>query len=242
MSLVKQINGGEQYIQIHINDIRENQGNFYDLDSNEIQAIAYSILKYGQIQNADVYKEELNDGKHYTLISGAKRYRAIKLLYESKQHNGYLYAKVYDKPTESIEEMNMICDANLQRRTNHSTLYKEILQKQKYYEYLCSIGEKPSQHKRDFIGDALGITGRQVSNIIREFEAPKEKNEEDKYKKYLKGVSKKIKKDYDLEVKITPKAITINCDGTGGINYILEKMGIRVKLLKEEEVIADEDL
>lgn len=71
--------------KVHILEIRENQDNHYDLKPEEILALKLSIEKYGQLDNGIVYQEDMDDGKKYTLISGAKRFHAIKLLYEEKK-------------------------------------------------------------------------------------------------------------------------------------------------------------
>ena len=57
-----------------------------------------------------------------------------------------------------IIEQDKINAANLYRRPSHETLYKEIKQKESFYEYLVSQGQRPELNKRDYVGQALGIS------------------------------------------------------------------------------------
>ncbi|MDE6150259.1 MAG: GIY-YIG nuclease family protein [Ruminococcus sp.] len=61
---------------------------------------------------------------------------------------------------------------NYKRRPNHQEFYEQIKLLKNEYQYLVSIGERPKTNKRDYVGDFLGISGRQVTNIINEFEKP----------------------------------------------------------------------
>ena len=76
------LNGGKQSLKVHIDDIRVNPNNDYEINEDEVISLSLSIEKYGQLHNGVVYEDEGEDGKNYTLISGEKRYRAIKLLFQ----------------------------------------------------------------------------------------------------------------------------------------------------------------
>ena len=245
MSLAKTLNKGKQKTKIHINDIRENPDNYYDFKQEEIAALANSILEHGQIHNGLVYEETGSDGKHYTLLSGAKRYRAISLLYNSNTedkivHDGYMDVLVQEKPKNKYVMKDVIGDANLQRRPTHETLYKEIKEKEEFYDYLVSIGKRPEQNKREYIGSALGITGRQVTNIKNKYEGKSEKTkniEKSSRQEYNKKFAKEIKKKYQFNTTVTAKSITFKCDNTEELNEFLKYVGINLKydFIKGEE-------
>lgn len=77
--------------------------------------------------------------------------------------------------SSKTKEQNMLKDANLHRKPTKEDLYKGIKQKFAEYNHLVSIGKRPKAHKRDYAGSALGISGRQVTNIVNSFEKPQEK-------------------------------------------------------------------
>lgn len=100
---------------------------------------------------------------------------------------------VQAKPKNLIEMQDVINDANLQRKPDHKTLYKEIKAKEKYYQYLVDNGQRPELYKRDYIAQSLGISSRNVDNIIKEFEGEKNKrtgSTESKRKEYNKDFAK----------------------------------------------------
>lgn len=237
MSLAKTLSKGKEKTQIHINDIRENDKNDYQINEDEVNALALSIKTYGLLHNVVVYREESAfDNKHYTLISGAKRFRAVSLLYADGQHDGYIDATIDEKNENEIVEQDKINAANLYRRPSHETLYKEIKQKESYYEYLVAQGQRPELNKRDYVGQALGISGRQVTNIKNEFEKEKGPKKEDTYNNYLKDCSKQIKENYHIDVKLSRKGITLPVRNTEEMNLILSKLGIENQIADEIEL------
>ena len=58
MSLAKTLNGGKQSLKVHINDIRANPNNDYEINNDEVVSLALSIEKYGQLHNGVVYEDE----------------------------------------------------------------------------------------------------------------------------------------------------------------------------------------
>lgn len=237
MSLAKTLSKGKEKAQIHINDIRENDKNDYEINEEEVKALALSISTYGLFHNVVVYREESDfDDKHYTLISGAKRFKAISLLYADGQHDGYIDAFIDEKSENEIIEQDKINAANLHRRPNHETLYKEIKQKEEFYEYLVSQNQRPELNKRDYVGAALGISGRQVTNIKNEFEKARGTKKQDTYKDYLKNCSKQIKENYHIDVKLSRKGIMLQIKDTEEMNLLLSKLGIEKHIADEIEL------
>ena len=50
MSLAKTLNGGKQSLKVHINDIRANPNNDYEINEDEVISLSLSIEKYGAIK------------------------------------------------------------------------------------------------------------------------------------------------------------------------------------------------
>ena len=53
-------------------------------------------------------------------------------------------------------------------KKDKKTRAAEVKAVEKQYEYLRSQGQTPQGLKRDWIGRRIGISGRQVSNILKE--------------------------------------------------------------------------
>lgn len=47
MSLAKTLNGGKQSLKVHINDIRANPNNDYEINNDEVVSLALSIENMG---------------------------------------------------------------------------------------------------------------------------------------------------------------------------------------------------
>lgn len=238
MSLAKTLSKGKEKTQIHISEIRENDKNDYLINEDEVKALALSIEMHGQLHNIVVYRENSDfDDKHYTLISGAKRFNAISLLYADGRHDGYIDAFIDEKSENEIVEQDKINAANLHRRPSHETLYKEIKQKEEFYEYLVLQKQRPELNKRDYVGAALGISGRQVTNIKNEFEKGKKTKKQDSYNNYLKSCSKQIKETYHIDVKLSRRGILLPIQDTEEMNLLLSKLGIGEQIANESQFV-----
>lgn len=229
MSLVETLNKGTIKTSVNISEIRPNPQNKYNIDVDEVRSIAESIYAHGQLEPGIVYKETSDcDDKSYTLISGEKRFSAISLLVNEGRHNGSMEVVIINKPENEIEMQELINDANLQRKKDYHTLYFEIKQKYEYYQYLKNTGRKPEMHKRDWTAKALGISSRQVDNIIKKFEGEKNTSlpTTNGRKDYNKDFAKKIKEKYHFNTKVSQKSITFNCVSTEELNELLSHFGI----------------
>lgn len=170
MSLLSSMSEGrKRNITINVEDVRPNEQNCYRFEEEMIDSLAKSIKKYGQLENATVYEDTApNDGRKYTLIGGESRYRAIINLVELGEHDGSFNVTVVDKPTDNIEEMEMLLHDNLQRHKTRATIKKEIEMYEEIYKKLESNGKRPSGEKREWIGQQIGISGRNVDRIKAE--------------------------------------------------------------------------
>lgn len=174
---------------IHINDIRVNIDNFYEIDA-EIEKLANLILK-NDVNNGKVYYDDLGDGKHYTLIGGEQRYRAITYLYERGLHDGLYAVRIIDKPKTKDDEILVIIEDNFQRTKSvedrkseikklsdvydhykeaDHTLDKELKADDLSLEAKTMLEEKrkipKGMLKRDWIHSKTGLSPRQVQEYL----------------------------------------------------------------------------
>ena len=154
-------------------------------------------------------------------------------MFTQGKHNGMMNVVVQAKPKNLIEMQDVINDANLQRKPDHKTLYKEIKAKEKYYQYLVDNGKRPELYKRDYIAQSLGISSRNVDNIIKEFEGEKNKKTgsgESKRKEYNKDFAKKLKSKYGFTTTVSQKAINFKFANTDELNEFLNNfLGLKEK-------------
>lgn len=170
MSLLSSMSEGrKRNITINVEDVRPNERNCYRFEEEMIDSLAKSIKKYGQLENATVYEDTVPaDGRKYTLIGGESRYRAIISLVELGEHDGSFNVTVVDKPEDNIEEMEMLLHDNLQRHKTRTTIKKEIEMYEEIYKKLTENGKRPAGEKREWIGQQIGISGRNVDRIKNE--------------------------------------------------------------------------
>lgn len=119
---------------IHVKDIRPNKLNFFHIYDEEVQALANEIEREN-VNNGRVYFQEDTDGKHYTLIGGETRYRALLLLYQEGQHDGMFPMYIVRKPESEVEEMAMIMGDNHQRYLSEDDKRVIIQNYEKVYEH-----------------------------------------------------------------------------------------------------------
>lgn len=172
MSLRSAMSGGKTYKIINLKDIRVNEKNFYEI--GEIEALADLLEKNG-VNNGRVYYEDLGDGKHYTLIGGEQRYKALVYLTEQGRHDGTYHVLVVDKPHDEDEENLLIIEDNFQRtkskedRKHEIEILSAVYDKWKEMDNESGDGEKriPSGvKKRDWIASKVGLKGRQVQEYL----------------------------------------------------------------------------
>ena len=200
---------------LKLTEIRTNPLNIYQ--EQTIKELADSILQWGQLENATVYKDEQADGKKYTLIGGHRRFMAISYLAERNLYPPKIHVNVVNKPTADTEEKMMIVADNHQRVKDKQTKLREIQYANDYWNYLVSINKKPrleqGKKKRDWIAEKTGYGARVVQDIlteIRNANAPTQQTEnsatsnnstspKDRAIKQLKQAKGNLSKWYDEE-------------------------------------------
>ena len=199
MSLARQLSRGIQKKKVSVDEVRENPKNFYIVREMDVEKLMRSMLSEGQLENVLVYEDEdPADGKKYTLLSGATRYRALKRIKNENLMNEFcdvmLKVDVYGKPKSDLIENRMIRDANLQREKSPIDMFNEIRSCEEEIKFIRSKNPDMYQGKktRDIVGEMLGITGRTVDNRKKVFEKMSEKEVTDQEKKSKEAVKKPL--------------------------------------------------
>lgn len=265
MSLAAHLsNNGKQKIKINVSQIRENPLNFYEkedvykrtIDKEtgediELVSLAEGIKEKGQMHNIVVYADSsINDGKEYTLISGARRYKAILLNVEKGESDGSVDALVINKPENPYEESLLIIEGNKQRRrefTSTKIAYQEILTMEMIYDEYKKAGLIPKgSDKRKFVAQMLGISHGTVTNLHHKYDKSNEDqltpqrrakaNKLEKKKKKYNAVADDIQAEVSSacsKVKLTEKELTFRYDCIDDLEHLLEILGLEDVDLEE---------
>ena len=145
--------------------IAQNWRNFYAVDTNE-QDLAESIKVSGLLTPLGVVPGA-NDG--YRLISGHRRWRALRWLRDSEPDGRERWATVpcvvYATPEDADREELMLIHANAQRVKSGPEIAKEA---QKTTEILCRMKEAGVElpgRMRDRVAEALQISSTRVARL-----------------------------------------------------------------------------
>ncbi|MEG0408160.1 MAG: ParB/Srx family N-terminal domain-containing protein [Bacilli bacterium] len=134
----------------------------------DIEELAYLIEHYKQLEPIIVYEDTtIDDGAKYTILSGERRYSAIKYNAENNRGDGIINMYVFPKPKDTWEEQRYIRIGNTYRTRTTDMIQKDVMECEENYEYLCSIDQKPAGLKRDWIGFECGISGRRADDYLK---------------------------------------------------------------------------
>ena len=219
---------GKKKISVHVNEIRTNKLNQYPMDDIEELALQFTEMKE-QIQPGEAYEDDLQDGKRFTLTSGERRYRAIKLLYAQGEHDGMMDLIIVNKPQDIWEERRRIRAANVYRTHSQETRWMEIKECEEEYQHLIEIEQKPKGLKRDWIAAQLGISGRTVDRYLKDPKAPdseaaEQKKEDEKDTLHLQSCVQRLESKFQTKTTIKGHRINIYFQDTEDLNRILELM------------------
>ena len=231
--------GKKRNITINVEDVRPNPMNMYHFEDEVIDSLANSIKKYGQLENATVYEDtSKNDGCKYTLIGGESRYRAIISLVEKGEHEGNFNVTVVDKPNENDDELEMLLHDNIQRHKTKKTMIKEIELYEEIYKRMVEKGQRPAGEKRELIGNKVGISGRNVDRLKKEFlEQPSTDNSNNQIEREI--TNKDINNAIRRNVKALKKTVKMMED-KGDIDVsLIEEFNDIINNLERVNLIND---
>lgn len=153
---------------IHIDDIVPNTMNHYSVDS--IEELKFSILHNGLKQNLEVYKI---DGNKYKLITGERRYTALKELIK-EGHREFelvpcLITNLSDNElplSEKNKELYALVTTNSEVRelTDGDRMF-QVNSLKTIYKELKKNGVKLTGNMNDLIAEQLNISPRQVKRF-----------------------------------------------------------------------------
>lgn len=185
--LANKINGVEnkRFTQeLDMNLLVPSSSNFYGI--REIEELAESIKENGLMHNLVTRKKD--DGT-YEIISGERRYRALKSLG---------YEKIPCQVKENLSDLDaelMLIQANAeQRELTPSEKMEGIKRLETIYKQKRNNGEKLQGKTRDLIGKDLGLSGVQVG----------------RYKKVDKDLIPELKEKLDKEEITLTQAHTLS--------------------------------
>ena len=166
MEETKSFGGTFETINIHIDDIYPNEENFYSMD--DIESLSDNILLNGLKQNLEVTED--GNGR-YRLISGQRRWEALKILVDK----GYLefseVTRLVTKPQSDDEErINLIASnayriKSQQELVREEKLLKESLEKLKEEGKSINGYDLSSGRLRDVVASILGISNTKAAQI-----------------------------------------------------------------------------
>lgn len=261
------MNGGNRKTKIKVTDVRENPLNFYEkediykktIDKEtgqdiELVSLAEGIKENGQMHNVVVYEDTtINDGKKYTLISGARRYKATLMNYEKGDCNGEIDALIIAKPNNPYEEQMLIIEGNKQRRRefqSKQTAYQEVLAMEQIFDEYKKSGMIPKGqvNKRKFVAASLGISEGTVENLHHQFDKteidehhkkkPRKTNKASKKKEKYNELADEIQAEVAFacdKVKLNEKELIFAYENLEDLKHLLDAFSINVDVEELEE-------
>lgn len=144
-------------MEIDIEKLVPSSNNFYGI--REIEELAESIKESGLMHNLVVRKIE--DG-NYEILSGERRYRALKQL-------GFKKVPCQVKEIAELDGEILLIQANSkQRELTHIEKMKGIERLKELYKQKKANGEEiPKGKTRDIIGKDIGLSGVQVGRYMK---------------------------------------------------------------------------
>lgn len=151
---------------VDIDEIEPNKNNFYSISDIEIladdierQGIKHSLVV---VENA---KAGIESGRKYTIISGHRRYEAIRLLLDEHRLTSRL-VPVYVELAESDEMMLDLIMLNATTRTmSDSEVFEQYKQLDEIFRRMEKNGKPYKGRMRERIADALNISSAQAGKI-----------------------------------------------------------------------------
>ena len=145
--------------------IDANWKNFYSVDSLEPD-LAESIEVSGLLTPLGVIRK---DGGRYKLISGHRRLRALRYLYDSRPDGREKYATVpcviYEDPLDADREELMIIHANAQRIKSGVELTKEAEKTTEILTRMKKNGAELPGRMRDRVAEALKVSSTRLARL-----------------------------------------------------------------------------
>lgn len=214
-----------RYKEVYIGYIIPSRFNTYPMV--EISTLAENILETGLMHPISLLK--IND-HHYEILSGERRYRAMKMLYE-EGHDEYetIKAMVRIVDMDDIEKKRMIRRGNA-TRPDLSVQQKIDIVKDSLADYTRSKERKEVSTgtlKRDWIAMDTGFSKSSVQSYLNIIEGKQEtvtRADEWKNDPHLQRVKKRFEAKLQTKVQVTNKEIKIKYLSIDDLNRLLEAL------------------
>lgn len=215
--------------------IRENRLNeIYSQD--DIECLKENIKEFQLSQPLVVRKN--NDGS-YTIISGHRRFKACKAIFEEG-------AALYYFDREFLNQIPCVIDSKIYRNEDDEFLAivssnaarvlsseerKAIYLKLKeIYDRKCAAGEKPKGRERETIAAWMGVTDRTVQNYKKQTEGDnvQRQNNSGKILKKISGIERYFT-DLEMDIYTDEELEHLRQSAIPAINILMMRLNIDVR-------------
>lgn len=205
----------DRIISVDISKLTENEQNdIYQI--NDLEKFEESIKINGQLEPITITKD-------YKIISGHRRYIALKNLGEKQAK---CIIKTYDSKLE--EELDLI-EYNSQRRKSKEERNAEIRRKKEIYTDLKKQGIEKYQYINinKLLAEEFNVGETTIKNTIKpkgnaEITNKKDITELEKYENYCKNIKKQYDNILKLDLEISPEFEQIMNEVINIINQLYE--------------------
>ena len=169
-------------VYLDLDDIKQYPWNIWTPDEKEIEHRMENIREVGLLQPLLVMKTD----EGIMLNSGHKRYLAIKTLtnqgisykYMGKELFGQVPCQfINDFADEELFDLIAIC-SNAHHPDSKEEKREKVWRLHKFYQTLVDRNKKPEGREREWISSMTGISDGTVKNLLAEFNAAEEQEEE----------------------------------------------------------------
>ncbi len=247
--------------KIPMEKIRINANNFYaqtDFEEEAIDQMADLLEENGQDANILVYldpREE--DGKEYTLLSGERRFKAMKKLLDLGKSDGMIQAKIEEAPESPEDEMLRLIRGNAQRTKSKEIRCLEVKALQKVWEEMKRNGTAQGRFV-EWAGKNIGVSARQIQNYLTLAQmdmvkaeeakgqdpeaAPVESKDDEQLQAFLKDLSREVKEQSGGMISINKKmTISIKCGSLQEVMTAFDQLGFTQQVQQIQEYLNENE-
>lgn len=147
---------------IPVDKIVPNPSNFYELSN--IEDLANNIREFGLMQNLEVTEFMDGDERKYRIITGHRRYEAIKLLIANGENIETIPCKIERDLSDIEERLRLIKSNSDTRELTQEDKRKQVEELQSLYSQKATLtGEKISKTEiKEAIAQTVGLSPKQV--------------------------------------------------------------------------------
>lgn len=196
----------ELVVEIKLNQLKANSSNFYD-ELYQIEELANSIETSGQIEPIIVNKD-------YTIISGHRRFNALKIL------NAETALCIIRDFKDKVDENIMLISANKQRKKSKEEIIKEVELLNTFYKLKKETDPNFKGNINKIIAEDLGVSEATVKRAKKEEKEKKEAMESlEKYEKTEPSIPKPKKPKTEKQIKKQVEKLANDLETADVTNY-----------------------